>query len=760
VTPNAFERNNQGIAPFLAKFCNLTIPIGIDGPKALCAGNMTLLSAPPGFDSYHWSTGETTQSIVGRAGGRYWLDADRYGCIFHSDTLAIAVAPPPSPKIVAEGPVRFCAGGSVTLDAGAGYPAYRWSTGDTTRKILVTSAGSYTVEVTDSIGCTGASTPFDVKVDPVPEAAIIVAEGSLHLCQGESVMLMANPAGARYRWLNGSTNRSLITTTAGEYRVIVTSDLGCEDTSDAVTVTVDPRPEPSIAGPASVCPGSTISYNVTDHAGDSYLWSASGGSIVSGQGTSSVTVQWGSGGAASIAVVERTPGGCADSTSLSVTVGDHLVPVVTPAGAVTLCEGSSLTLDAGAGYISYLWSTGQTTRTIEVNAAGSYDVTVGDANGCSGTSAPVTVTVKPSPTVAITPAGPIDLCEGDSVLLTATPGAAGYLWSTGQSTPSIVVHSGGNYSVTATSDNGCTGTSSVTVKLLPAPARPVITAAGDVLTSSEGEGYRWSRDRQPIAGATSRTYNVDRPGSYTVTIDSGGCSATSDPWVRVSQPGAWLDTVSAAVGDRMQLTLHIAPALRIGDRAGGYHVVLKLPVRGLFPYRVIDPRSGAPAVMTYEADGLLTIDRHGLSDPITGDRLLSLEMEGLSTAEPLSPVDIQSVELEGVGQLPVIGEGLVILSGCDVGTNIGFGKRITILAVQPNPVKSAAVVTYRAPKGAMPVLSLLDVAGRERLLRRLEPGTGEEQSAAVEITGVASGIYRLELRDGAERVSVPIIVVK
>jgi hypothetical protein len=102
----------------------------------------------------------------------------------------------------------------------------------------------------------------------------------------------------------------------------------------------------------------------------------------------------------------------------------------------------------------------------------------------------------------------------------------------------------------------------------------------------------------------------------------------------------------------------------------------------------------------------------------------------------------------------------VILSGCDVGTNIGFGKRITILAVQPNPVKSVAVVTYRAPKGAMPVLSLLDVAGRERLLRRLEPGTGEEQSAAVEITGVASGIYRLELRDGAERVSVPIIVVK
>ena len=65
-----------------------------------------------------------------------------------------------------------------------------------------------------------------------------------------------------------------------------------------------------------------------------------------------------------------------------VTVNPLPVATIVPGGPTTFCAGGSVTLDAGAGFASYAWSNGASTRTIDVNASGSYSVTVTGAGGC------------------------------------------------------------------------------------------------------------------------------------------------------------------------------------------------------------------------------------------------------------------------------------------------------------------------------------------------------------------------------------------
>jgi Mg-chelatase subunit ChlD len=163
----------------------------------------------------------------------------------------------------AGGPLSFCEGGSVSLDAGTGYASYRWSTGGVSRRLTVTSSGEYFCTVQTSTGDVGVSDTVRVIVHANPSPGIAVS-GSMPFCAGDSVLLDAGAGYLRYLWSTGSTDRSIYAKMAGAYIATVWNDEGCE-ASDTVQVPV----YPSVQKPAVQRNGDSLRASA---AGMSYAW--------------------------------------------------------------------------------------------------------------------------------------------------------------------------------------------------------------------------------------------------------------------------------------------------------------------------------------------------------------------------------------------------------------------------------------------------------------------------------------------------------
>ena len=153
-----------------------------------------------------------------------------------------------SQGIDSSGPLTRC-GGSVTLTAASGFSNYLWSTTATTRSIVASTTGTYSVSYTDSNGCSGNASVI-VTIHPVPSTATISPTPSpcTNLCPGTSVNLRATLSSS-YLWSTGATSRIITTSTASSYSVTVFNVQGCSKTSNAKTVSYSSclKPIPVIA---------------------------------------------------------------------------------------------------------------------------------------------------------------------------------------------------------------------------------------------------------------------------------------------------------------------------------------------------------------------------------------------------------------------------------------------------------------------------------------------------------------------------------
>ncbi|MFN8323720.1 MAG: T9SS type A sorting domain-containing protein [Chitinophagales bacterium] len=511
-TVTVFDNCNSATSSVNVTTPNVTPTLIASGPTTFCSGGSVTLDAGGGFDSYSWSNGASTQTVNITQAASYTCTVTKNGCTGTSNTITITVNNNPSPNVLASGPVTFCTGGSVTLDAGGGYSSYIWSNGATTQSIVASQTAVYSCTVTQS-GCSGISNTVSVTVNSNP-APSITPSGSTAICAGSSVTLDVGNGYSSYSWSNGSTSPTIVANQSGSYICSVTLN-GCTGVASPVTVTVtDPTPSISANGPTTFCTGG----NVTLDAGSgfaSYVWS-------NGDQTQLTLIN--QAGSYAVTVTKNGCTGVSNTVTITITT-NNLNPQISATPSLNICPGGSTSLDAGAGYDTYLWSNTSTTQTISANSTATYTVTV-TQGACSGTaSASVSVGNYPV-TVVINPAGVINACEGDVVMLTTSAGFDSYSWSSGQQSDTIEVTSSAMYHLTVT-ENSCIGEDSVEVVFnsLPhpaiSPAGPVNACSGDIVGLDAGSGftdYNWS------SGATTQLSQVVSSGSYIVTVTQNGCS--------------------------------------------------------------------------------------------------------------------------------------------------------------------------------------------------------------------------------------------
>lgn len=317
-----------------------------------------------------------------------------------------------------------------------------------------------------------------------------------------------------------------------------------------------PLNDVTIDGSTTICDGETVS--LTASPGDTYLWS-------NGETTQTIEAD----ATDDYSVVVTNGQHCAvASQTVSVVVNPLPAVSATAQGATTFCDGGSVSINA-TGDGSFLWSNNQSGPSIVVTETGDYSVTATD-NGCSATSSPISVTVIPNPMATISANGPLTICDGNEVVLTASDGDS-WAWIPSGTNQSISVSQAGSYSVTVT-ENGCSTTSATTMVTVNSNPSVSLSSIDDVCVNAQPfplDGGSPSGGSFAVNGNADTDFHPGQLGVGNQTVvyeytDGNGCSGSAQTTVSVVD----VPTVNLS-GLNSSYTLSDNPVSLSGSPAGG-----------------------------------------------------------------------------------------------------------------------------------------------------------------------------------------------
>ncbi len=367
----------------------------------------------------------------------------------------------------------------------------------------------------------------------------VVASADTTICPGDTATLQAigSYPGAVFRWSTGETTPVIKVSAAGSYWLEINANSYYCPLRDTVTVSIVPAPAPDLGPDRGVCDKDLpLILSAPQPPGATYLWS---------NGRSDDQMYVGNSGTFWVEVMYM---GCRQSDTVAITVVP--TPVVYAGPDSTICEQYPLVLSAGnIPGAAYLWSTGDTTSSIRVNATGTYRVTV-DLHGCIVHDT-VQITALPPPDVNL--GADQDICPDQEILLSDSNGnGSRYLWNTGDTTATIAARNAGIYYLTVFTDDGCDGSDTVRVSDYP---KPEVFLGMDTTVCEEtplqiiprqvsyADSLLWSD------GSSGASLLVRYGGFYTVTA-LNKCGAASDT-IEVKQKfcDIWLPNAFTPDGD-------------------------------------------------------------------------------------------------------------------------------------------------------------------------------------------------------------------
>lgn len=473
---------------------------------AVCFGNYTI-SAPPGWESYKWNTGETTQQITVTKPGVYYVLTgntgfscpEGYGYITITDKAI---------KLDLGKDTILCYGQTYQIHIDDDYTNITWQNGSHVRDSLITSTNKYIITANDKNGCiTGDTISISYKnviADFGPDTT---------LCNNNSIPLQlipykafTLPPGATYLWQDGSINDNFTVTKPGKYWGKVTYD-GCTS-SDTINVSYINVQNVYLGKDTTLCDGDSLLLQ-SNIANAKYYWNT-------GDTTSSIYVK--KSGSFSLKVSSSL---CSLSDTIKVTFNSR--PNYTLGVDTSICEKEKLILAPNIIGGNFYWQDSSTHNTFTITKPGLYWVKV-TQNNCS-ISDSINVTYKSLP--------PIDLgkdtgiCNGETLLLKAnSPETAFYLWQDGNTSAQYLVQTQGIYSVKVTGSNSCINNDTIQISFNSKPQFSLgsDTALCDTKTISYNFNlsnaiYEWNN------GSTQNNFTINSPGIYSLKITQNGCSS-------------------------------------------------------------------------------------------------------------------------------------------------------------------------------------------------------------------------------------------
>ncbi|MCW3083283.1 MAG: hypothetical protein JWP12_649 [Bacteroidetes bacterium] len=520
--------------------CNATAGATVTGGTATFSFNWL----PAGL------SGGTTNTVSSLCAGVYTVNVtDLNGC---PATANVTISQPTPLTVVSSSTDVTCFGlcnGTASVIAGGGTPGYTYSWapgGQITPSITGLCAGTYTVTVKDANGCmltntVIVNTPTQVLGNPVVASNVTCAG----LCNGSAASsAIGGSGGYTYNWLPGTPagdgTPTITGLCAGSYTLVTTDGNGCTS-SQPVIIT-----QPAVL--SAPITGSTSSCNVCNGTA----------TVTAAGGTPPYNYSWAPGGQSTPTAIGLCPNmtytvtvtdahGC--TASSVVTIMQTITITITTSNTTLSCAGACdgiATANAGGGLApyNYLWvdSTGtvSTSQTATGLCAGSYTVTVVDANGCLNTA----IVVFTNPPVLSVSATHTNATCGGSCNGTANGTASGgngaftYLWMPGgQTTAAVSGLCAGTYTFTATDAGGCSDTAIVTVteptlvldNVTITDANCLLADGSITVAPTGGSGsytYVWSGPGALTGQGTPSLINL-LPGAYSLVItDGSSCSFT------------------------------------------------------------------------------------------------------------------------------------------------------------------------------------------------------------------------------------------
>jgi len=492
--------------------------------------------------NYLWqvSPAQIGQTAINLAPGNYnVIITDNNGCIYQT-TFSIGATLSIQPQIdsIKNASCYGYSDGYVGISISGGNPPYifQWDNGSGGCCLNNISAGVYTVSITDNVGCTAT---YQVSIGEPPPLMDSLVQIVKPTCWGSSsgaidIYTWGGTPPYSYTWSSGHTTEDLFNIPAGIYNLTIKDANGCSITE---TYQVDEPPQMTI--------NSTVN--------DVRCWGSYDGSIqvvVSG-GIPPYSYSWNNGSTQSVLtslngglyfLTVTDSAGCQKEAFFVVNEPDSitlkLVSVISP-----VCHGdSSGTIDiqtwGGTPPYSYTWSNGATTEDLIDITAGSYSLTLTDANGCTKY---IVVEVNDPPPIVVNGIKQDVTCGGDnngSIIVNVNGGYPPYhyQWSNGETTPSITGLSGGIYLLIVSDSRGCI---SYWVGYISEPAPLSLEVyTGDARCPNSNDGYAVavvSGGTPPYTyswsayGSNSPQIGNLPPGDYSVTIsDFNMCSIEKD----------------------------------------------------------------------------------------------------------------------------------------------------------------------------------------------------------------------------------------